>query len=92
MTLDQAIAPVAAIVVRPVPDGAMLVDLGRGHCWQVNRLGAEIWFLLDGRRTLREVCEVLRPSYDVAADVIERDVVTMVEDLLTQGMVAVTKP
>ncbi len=92
MTIDQTIAPVAAIVVRPVPDGAMLVDLGRGHCWQVNRLGAEIWFLLDGRRTLRDVCEVLRTSYDVAAEVLERDVLAMVEDLLTQGMVTVVAP
>jgi hypothetical protein len=82
----------ADVLARETPDGAVLVDVVSGGCWELNRVGAALWSLLDANTTLRAACEILRRRYDVAAEVIERDVLAVAAQLSSAGLVSIRKP
>ena len=81
----------ADVLARETPEGAVLVDVVSGGCWELNRVGAALWSLLDAKTTLRAACEILRRRYDVAADVIERDVVALAGQLSSAGLVSIRR-
>jgi len=77
----------AEVVARDTPEGAVLVDMRDGNCFELNRVGAAVWSLLELGTTLRAIGEALRARYEVAPDVIERDVLAVAADLLKAGLV-----
>jgi hypothetical protein len=76
------------VMARETPDGAVLVDVVSGGCWELNRVGSALWSLLEPPTTLAVVCDVLRARYDVASEVIERDVLALIGDLSKAGLVS----
>lgn len=74
-------------MARDTPDGAVLVDVVSGGCWELNGVGAACWSLLDKPTTLRSVCEALRTRYNVALEVLERDVLAIAGELSKSGLV-----
>ena len=75
-------------MARETSDGAVLVDVVSGGCWELNHVGAALWALLDGPKTLRSVCDALRTRYDVAGEVLERDVLAIAGELSKAGLVS----
>jgi len=74
-------------MARETPDGAVLVDVVSGGCWELNGVGTALWSLLDKPKTLRSVCEAMRARYDVAPEVLERDVLAIAGELSRSGLV-----
>lgn len=84
------------VALCPAPDvetvtltegGAMLVDLKSGHCWQLNRVGAEAWSLFQGGgSSLSDVTDVLASRYAVSRSVVEADVQKVIQELTGQGL------
>ena len=75
-------------MARDTSDGAVLVDVVSGGCWELNRVGAALWSLLDGPKTLRSVCDTLRARYDVTGEILERDVLAIAGELSKAGLVS----
>lgn len=55
----------------------------RNSIYVLNETGAEIWNRLDGRVPLRLVIDDVHELYDVAREELQRDVVTLMTDLLS---------
>jgi len=87
LSLDDTFVRRADVMARETPDGAVLVDVVSGGCWELNGVGAALWALLEKPRTLRSVCEALRLRYDVAPEVLERDVLAIAGELSKAGLV-----
>jgi hypothetical protein len=71
----------ADVTYKRVSDGALLLDGFSGKCFALNKLGAEVWSLLNGSRTLEEVCANLDSRLDVPPQVLRADVERFVVDL-----------
>jgi hypothetical protein len=54
--------------------------------YSLNEVGARIWKLLDGTRTLEEISSVVTNEYDVAAGEAKRDVEEFVSRLEELGL------
>lgn len=54
--------------------------------------GPAVWLLLDTPRRVDEICELLAARYEVGADVIAADVVTLIDELVTVGLVGALVP
>ncbi len=89
LTLADRLQPSGAVAARQHAEGTMLVDLSRGYCWELNRLGGEVWDLLDGARPLAQVVKGLQARYDVPEEVLVRDVLAVVEHMLQQNLVVI---
>lgn len=73
MTQEIIAAPMPGVVARMLPDEAVLVLPLQGKVEVLNAVGARIWQLLDGKRSLGEIAQILSMEYDVAAEQAQAD-------------------
>ena len=70
-------------------DGEMVaLSIERGTCYALNRVGSRIWELLGGPLRIGDLCAKLLTEYKVAPDVCEREVMDLLEELRTEGLIA----
>ena len=81
LTLDVYPAPAPGVLGRVVDDEAVLVLPERGEVKVLNQVGARIWELSDGTRTIREIAEAICEEFAVDADAAEADTLEFLKDL-----------
>jgi len=64
----------------------VLLDLTRGEYFSLDELGARIWEELAAGHRIGEVVERLAPQYDVERERFQVDLLALVEELLTRGL------
>jgi hypothetical protein len=84
---DARIAPRGAVQVRPLEDGAVLVDMSSGACFELNVVGFEVWKCLGQGQSVTEICATLAGRYNVDPDVIGADVRSLITSLVAAGLV-----
>jgi hypothetical protein len=78
------------VAAREIDDGAVLVNMNSGGCFELNRIGFEIWKLLQQKTTIAGVCEALADRYPVAREVLIADAKDLIDALLRSGLVEVS--
>jgi len=82
------------IVLRSSPDvqgttmdgETVLLDLSSGRYYTLNRLGSVIWEHCTGHTTVLDIHTVLCDRYDVAPERALDDLVTLVNELIQEGL------
>ena len=79
-----------SVVYREIAGEAILVPIRRNvadmqSIYTLDSVGADIWNLIDGERTLADILDVLLGEYDVEANVLSRDLDEFVEQLVSVG-------
>lgn len=83
-----------SIVHRQIGQEVILVPI-RGnvaeleYIYTLNEVGQRIWSLLDGHKTVGEVCEVIVAEFEVEPEVARKDVVGFLEELIALKAVEV---
>ncbi len=77
----------SGVEARLLPDGSVLVDVQSGRVFELNKIGSEIWALLDGVRSLETLCEAVATRYEVAREVVETDLDQLVADLVQARLI-----
>jgi hypothetical protein len=80
------LVPRANVTYRSLGDGALLVDLDTGVCWELNRVAAELWQRLSAGDTVGAASDLIRSHYDVSAEVIDADVARWCDRLVAAGL------
>lgn len=65
----------------------VILDLGSGTYFGLDPVGARAWQLMGEGKTLAEVCEVMLKEYQVSRADVERDTMSLVEDLLAHNLI-----
>jgi len=76
------------VVSRKIADELILVPVRRNvaemeSLYTLNEVGARIYELIDGRRTVREISDVIVEEFDVSPTQAETDVQELLEKLTT---------
>lgn len=71
---------------------AVLLDLGSGHYYTLNRPGLFIWEQLTGERDLGSVCSLVCERYDVAAATAWEDLCSLVNALCAEKLARLEAP
>jgi hypothetical protein len=85
---EARVRPSADVVARLIEGQLLIVPLVSGvgdledELYTLNETGRAIWEKLDGSRTIDEVAREMSREFDVAEEVVQRDVIELVEDLL----------
>jgi hypothetical protein len=85
---DTRVRPSADVVARLIEGQLLIVPLVSGvgdledELYTLNETGRAIWEKLDGSRTIDEIAREMSREFDVAEEVVQRDVIELVEDLL----------
>lgn len=78
---------VAGVVDRLVEDEkhsaqeAVLLHPAMGKVQVLNEVGTRIWALTDGRRSVKQIIEILCQEYEVSPQQVEEDVLEFIGDL-----------
>ena len=68
-------------------DEAMLLDLDGGTYFALNEVGARVWTLCDGDRSVGTIAGILSEEYDADAGVILGDVLELLGELAAERLV-----
>jgi hypothetical protein len=86
VTPDMRLQPHPGAVLRRVGDGAVLVELGSGHVFELNDTAARIWELVVERGTVAETVEALLEEFTADKAGLMSDVVELVDTLTDRGL------
>ena len=78
--------------MRPLGDGAVVVNLRTGECFELNQVGFEIWELLVGGTTEESICEKLVGRYPVGREVLAADVRNLLGEMIRRGLIEPAEP
>lgn len=70
-------------------DCALLFDPDNGRVQMLNRTAVDLWRLLDGKRSLQDIVNCLRHTYDGVDDDAEKQVLGVAKTLFALGAVGV---
>lgn len=77
------------IISRTVDDEALIIHLTSGSYYSLNAVGTRVWENIDGRRTAGDVARIIQDEYDAESDLIETEVMSLLTELVAEGLVQV---
>ena len=75
---------------RTIDNEAVLVLPDQGLVQVLNQVGASIWALVDGKRTVRDIAAALCAEYEVDQDQAEADTLAFVAELEAKGILSLS--
>jgi hypothetical protein len=91
-SLDMIFSRSDDVVAREIDGALIIVPLTAGvgdmedDLFSLNETGTEIWNLLDGSKSLREVATLLEKKYQAGPDEIAQDILGIVTELAKRRM------
>ena len=86
MHLDDQLKTCEDVVHRDLEEGIALFNLKKKESFELDPVGARLWFALRAGQKLRSAYESILAEYDVAPDVLERDILALASELLANGV------
>ena len=86
-SLNQIPKPVSGVTGQVVDGEAVLVLPDKGEVKVLNEVGARIWELADGTRTIAEISEQLAQEFEVDIQKAQNDAVIFLQQLEQKGVV-----
>ena len=88
VSLDTPIAKATTEVIdRAVEDETLVIHLPSGNYFSLNSVGTQMWENIDGRRTVRELADLISAEYDAEPERIQQDVLNLINELVSEGLV-----
>jgi hypothetical protein len=81
----------ADLIFAEVDGEAVALSAARGACYGLDGVGLRVLQLIDPPTTVAEICRRLTAEYDVDESTCETDIVDLLEDLETEGLVKVER-
>ena len=76
------------LVAAEVVDGeAVIINLGNGMYYTMDKVGAEIWQLIERGRNMQEVTDYIAMRYAVERDIVLTDLEAVIRELLAEGLI-----
>ena len=67
------------------------LDIQKGTCYGLNKVGSKIWTNLQEPISIHEICTKLTEEYEVEHDVCEREVIALLEELHCEGLIKIVE-
>lgn len=74
-----------------IDNEVVALSIEKGTCYGLNGVGSRIWKLLATPIRISDICTSLLNEYQVERDVCERQVVGLLDELRTEGLIAVSE-
>src|SRR5260221_12325129 len=87
MSLDTSLVVPDDVIFRELDGEAIILNLSTGTYFGLDAIGARMWMLFARSEPLERVVGALADEYDVDRATLERDVIDLVSELMTKGLV-----
>ena len=90
ITLTQRLVKSKGVLVQELLDGdSVLLHVDSGQYFGLDRVGNEAWKVLSNGATLQDAYDQLLSQFDVEPDRLMSDLTTLIEELLSNGLLEV---
>ena len=89
LTLSHQARPSDDVLFQEVGGEAVLLKLASENYFGLDAVGTRIWILLNEAPGLKRAFDILSDAYEVEAEVLERDLLSLVERMADAGLVVV---
>lgn len=72
-------------------EDAVLLHVQRGDYYSLNKVGARLWVLADGTRTVKDLARLITEEFDITQDAAENDIAELVEQLAKEELIKVVE-
>lgn len=72
-------------------EDAVLLHAQRGDYYSLNKVGARLWVLTDGCKTIEELAGLITEEFDISKEQAENDIIELAEQLEKEGLVTVVE-
>ena len=89
ITLDQVVVKTPDTVSRIIEKEAVIILPAHGQVKVVNEVGARLWELADGTRTVADMVDILCEEYAVMREQAEEDALEFIQRMIEKKMFVV---
>jgi hypothetical protein len=86
---DSIIVVIADQVSSDLADESVILNLKNGTYYGLNEVGSAIWQLIQEPKAVSDICESMLQEYDVDAQTCEKEVQSLLTDLLNAQLVEI---
>jgi Coenzyme PQQ synthesis protein D (PqqD) len=79
------------VVFRELQGEAIILNLNTGIYFGLNEVGSRMWALMQEHGSLARVFDAIQAEYEVTPEVLETDLLNLVSNLQTKGLVSVSE-
>jgi hypothetical protein len=80
------------VVTQATDDGAVLVEMNSGDCFELNRSGAEIWARITAGDPVAAIVASVAERYAIPESVADSDARQLIADLIRRGLLTPAQP
>ena len=92
ISLDSVVVATKDQVSADLSGEAAILNLTSGIYYGLNEVGASIWKLIQEPKIVREIKETIVHEFDVDPDRCEADVMVLLNELLSRGLIEINAP
>ncbi len=92
MTVNTHVKASKDVISTELDGEVVLMHVTDGVYYGLNRVGGAVWELIKQPIAVGAVCDSVAQEFEVARDVCERDVCSLLEQLEDAGLVEVVRP
>jgi hypothetical protein len=89
LSLEMKASVAPDVLVQETLDESVLLNIRTGQYFGLNAVGSRMWTTLTTSSSLRAACEALKDEYDIEAERLEHDVLSLVGKLTEAGLLEV---
>ncbi len=87
LSLDEKLSPAPGILSHQSGDELVVVLPEQGRFLVLNKTGSQVFQMMDGSRSLREIAAVLSEQYGIPVEQAQRDVLALASKLLERAVI-----
>jgi hypothetical protein len=88
ITLEATVVRSNDVLVSPVDNELVMMDLERGMYYALNAIGADIWARLAQPVAVADLCDQLMQKYEVDRATCQADVLAVLNEMAANGLLA----
>jgi hypothetical protein len=89
LTLDQVVVKTPDTVSRIIEKEAVIILPAHGQVKVINEVGARLWEMADGTRTIADMVDILCEEYAVIREQAEEDALEFIQRMIEKKMFVV---
>lgn len=72
-------------------EDAVLLHVQRGDYYSLNKVGARLWVLVDGTKSIADLARLITEEFEISQDQAEKDISELAEQLAKEELVKVVE-
>lgn len=88
---DHYLIKESDVLFTSMGEDAVLLHVQRGDYYSLNRVGARLWVLTDGTKSIKDLAGLITEEFDISLDQAIKDILELAEQLEKEGLVTVSE-